>query len=197
MKDKKQTMGDCLQQAKLFYKDVIDEDEASVELNKKTFNEARNILAEKEEQLIVQVQAQSMLKGENLDKFSKAVHAVTQTANYVESVVKENCDDLEMISDMSKQMDKVFQEYYLDEPLSYTQFPVGLHYSSENSFFCRAPNVIRFSVNHRLPRMLRKQYMKSSRQKPNSLAFHMDLQHRHLHPQYLDIIKQQFNAFTL
>ncbi|XP_066932669.1 uncharacterized protein [Clytia hemisphaerica] len=88
MKDKKQTMDDCLQQAKVFYKDVIDEDKVNVELIKKTFNEVRNILAEKEEQLIAQVQAQSMLKGENLDKFSKAVHAVTQTVNYMESVVK-------------------------------------------------------------------------------------------------------------
>eukprot|EP00111_Clytia_hemisphaerica_P019743 TCONS_00058268-protein len=87
MKDKKQTMDDCLQQAKVFYKDVIDEDKVNVELIKKTFNEVRNILAEKEEQLIAQVQAQSMLKGENLDKFSKAVHAVTQTVNYMESVV--------------------------------------------------------------------------------------------------------------
>uniref|UniRef100_A0A7M5X1N0 Uncharacterized protein n=1 Tax=Clytia hemisphaerica TaxID=252671 RepID=A0A7M5X1N0_9CNID len=104
MKDKKQTMDDCLQQAKVFYKDVIDEDKVNVELIKKTFNEVRNILAEKEEQLIAQVQAQSMLKGENLDKFSKAVHAVTQTVNYMESVVKVNFDDLVMISEMSKQI---------------------------------------------------------------------------------------------
>ena len=206
MKEKKGKMDYFLLEAKAFYKEVIDEDKASVELIKKAFDEVRKALTAREEELIAQVAIQSKTKGEQkllFDNFSKAVNKVTQSVNYVESVVNENCDDLEMISDMSKQMDKVSKEYNLDVPLLCSRLPVAYngYVNPDQTLFLRVPDVTRFAVKHSLPRMMRKKYAPRHKEvdwyNQTSLGFHMDLHKRYLHPQHLEIITQQLKAFSM
>ncbi|XP_066929009.1 E3 ubiquitin-protein ligase trim-21-like [Clytia hemisphaerica] len=129
MRESELTMVECLGKVKEFHQKVAAEEESNGNMIKQAFDEIRVVLAKKEEELVKQLATIRADKKEKLkfDRFSTAISKVSQSVQYVESILNENCDDLDIICDLTKQLDEVCKEYSLNGTFIVSSTPLPLY----------------------------------------------------------------------
>uniref|UniRef100_A0A7M5XIX3 Uncharacterized protein n=1 Tax=Clytia hemisphaerica TaxID=252671 RepID=A0A7M5XIX3_9CNID len=129
MSESELTMVQCLGKVKEIHQKVAAEEENNANMIKQAFDEIRVVLAKKEEELVKQLPTIKADEKEKLkfDRFSTATSKVSQSVQYVESILNENCDDLDIICDLTKQLDEICKEYSLNGTFIVSSTPLPLY----------------------------------------------------------------------